>query len=61
MSFILHPLLSFDSVESSSESLTSVLDDCCSDELKDVLLRSVNKKEDGFYLLVKTIDTPSVA
>ena len=45
MSFILQPLLSFVSLESSSGSLTFVLDDRGSGELKDVLLRSAIKRK----------------
>ena len=43
-SFILQPLLPFASVESGSESLTIVFDHWGSDELEDVLLRSVKRK-----------------
>ena len=44
VSFILQPLLSFASAESSSESLISVFDHRGSDELKDMLLGSVKRK-----------------
>jgi len=42
--FILQPLLSFAAVESTSESLTSVLDNWGLGELKDVLSKAVKRK-----------------